>query len=80
VALNRAVAVAEIDGPEAALALVDELELDRYHLAHAIRADLLRRLERDTEAADAYDAAIERAGNEAERAFLRRRRAGLELP
>ena len=46
-ALNRAVAVAEVDGPEAALALVDGLDLDGYHLFHAVRADLLRRLGRD---------------------------------
>ena len=50
VALNRAVAVAEVDGPAAALALVDELDLDGYHLFHAIRADLLRRLGRTEEA------------------------------
>jgi RNA polymerase sigma-70 factor (ECF subfamily) len=77
VALNRAVAVAETDGPAAALAVVDELRLERMHLYHAIRADLLRRLGRDAEAATAYDAAIERAGNAAERAFLERRRAEL---
>jgi RNA polymerase sigma-70 factor (ECF subfamily) len=77
VALNRAVAVAEVDGPEAALALVDGLELDGYHLFHAIRADLLRRLGRDDEAARAYDAAIARAQNAAERAFLEGRRRAL---
>jgi RNA polymerase sigma-70 factor, ECF subfamily len=77
VALNRAVAVAEVEGPEAALALVDGLELDGYHLFHAIRADLLRRLGRDAEAARAYQAAIARAGNEPERAFLERRRRSL---
>jgi RNA polymerase sigma-70 factor (ECF subfamily) len=70
VALNRAVAVAEVEGPGAALALVDGLELDRYHLFHAIRADLLRRLGRNAEAALAYDAAIARTRNTAERAFL----------
>ena len=60
VALNRAVAVAEVRGPDAALALVDELEgLEDLHRFHAIRADLLRRLGRDGEAADAYDAAID---------------------
>jgi RNA polymerase sigma-70 factor (ECF subfamily) len=74
VALHRAVAVAEVDGPGAALALVDALDLDRYHLFHAVRADLLRRLGRDDEAARAYDAAIERTGNEAEKRFLARRR------
>ena len=77
VALNRAVAVAEVEGPEAALALVDELDLDGYHLFHAIRADLLRRLGRGPEAALAYDAAIAVAGNAAERAFLEERRRGL---
>jgi RNA polymerase sigma-70 factor (ECF subfamily) len=73
VALNRAVAVAEVDGPAAALALVDALELESFHLFHAIRADLLRRLGRRSEAADAYDAAIARADNAAQRAFLERR-------
>jgi RNA polymerase sigma-70 factor, ECF subfamily len=77
VALNRAVAVAEVDGPQAALALVDELELGGYHVFHAIRADLLRRLGRDAEAARAYEAAIERTENAAERAFLRRSRQAL---
>ena len=70
VALNRAVAVAEVDGPGAALALVDELDLPRSSLLHAVRADLLRRLGRDVEAAAAYDAAIALAGNAAERSFL----------
>jgi RNA polymerase sigma-70 factor (ECF subfamily) len=74
VALNRAVAVAEVDGPEPALALVDDLDLGVYHLFHAVRADLLRRLGRDGEAVRAYEAAIARARNAAERAFLRRRR------
>ncbi|WP_447008289.1 RNA polymerase sigma factor [Saccharothrix isguenensis] len=73
VALNRAVAVAEVDGPEAALALVDELApLDRYHLFHAVRADLLRRAGRTEEAADAYRRALDLAGNDAERDLLRR--------
>jgi len=76
VALNRAVAVAEVDGPEAALALVEDLDLDRYHLFHAIRADLLRRLGRDAQAALAYDAAIARSENAAERAFLLARASG----
>jgi RNA polymerase sigma-70 factor, ECF subfamily len=70
VALNRTVAVAELDGPAAALALVDELDLDRYYLFHAIRADLLRRLGRRAEADAAYDTAIARTGNAAERAYL----------
>jgi RNA polymerase sigma-70 factor (ECF subfamily) len=72
-ALNRAVAVAEVDGPAAALALVDGLaaaSLDRYYLFHAIRADLLRRLGRRAEADAAYQAALALSGNEAERAHL----------
>jgi RNA polymerase sigma-70 factor (ECF subfamily) len=77
VALNRAVAVAEVEGPEAALALVDGLGLDGYRLFHAIRADLLRRLGRDAEAVLAYEAAIARTGNATERAFLERRRQAL---
>jgi RNA polymerase sigma-70 factor, ECF subfamily len=81
VALNRAVAVAEVEGPAAALDAVDALDapgLDGYHPFHAIRADLLTRLERFDEAAVAYERAIELAGNATERAFLERRRA--ELP
>ena len=74
VALNRAVAVAEVEGPDAALTLVDGLDLDGYHLFHAVRADLLRRLGRNAEAARAYEAAIARAENAAEREFLQRRR------
>jgi RNA polymerase sigma-70 factor (ECF subfamily) len=77
VALHRAVAVAEVSGPAAALDLVDGLDLARHHLFHAVRADLLRRLGRRAEAADAYDAAIALAGNGADRAFLRRRREEL---
>jgi RNA polymerase sigma-70 factor (ECF subfamily) len=73
VALNRAVAVAELDGPEAALALVDSLELGGYHVFHAVRADLLRRLGRSSEAAREYEAAIARSENAVERDFLRRR-------
>src|SRR5690348_10160293 len=79
IALHRAVAVAEVDGPTTALALVDELDLGRHHVFHAVRADLLRRLGRDAEAAAAYEAAIERAGNASERDFLRRRRAALSI-
>jgi RNA polymerase sigma-70 factor, ECF subfamily len=75
--LNRAVAVAEVRGPGAALAELDDLHLDGYYLFHAIRADLLRRLERDADAALAYDAAIVLAANTAERAFLQRRRQSL---
>jgi RNA polymerase sigma-70 factor (ECF subfamily) len=77
VALNRAVAVAEVEGPSAALGLVDELDLDGYHLFHAIRADLLRRLGRDAEAEAAYDRAIARTGNRVEREFLERGRRSL---
>ncbi|MEU8202694.1 RNA polymerase sigma factor [Streptosporangium sp. NPDC049046] len=77
VALNRAVAVAEVDGPQAALTLVEDLDLDDYHLFHAVRADLLRRLGRTTEAARAYEAAIALTHNEAERDFLRRNREAL---
>jgi RNA polymerase sigma-70 factor (ECF subfamily) len=75
VALHRAVAVGEIEGAHAALMLVDAIDLDRYYLFHAIRADLLRRLGRDTEAGRAYDSAIVRCDNAAEREFLRRRRS-----
>jgi RNA polymerase sigma-70 factor (ECF subfamily) len=79
VALNRAVAVAERDGPEAALALVDELAaaLEPYHLLHAVRADLLARLGRPAEAAAAYDEALARTDNAAERTFVESRRAAL---
>jgi len=70
VALNRAVAVAEVDGPAAALALVDRLDLGGYYLFHAIRADLLRRLGRRAEAGVAYESAIARSGNAVERAHL----------
>jgi RNA polymerase sigma-70 factor (ECF subfamily) len=72
-ALHRGVAVAETDGPEAALRLIEGLPLDDYYLYHAVRADLLRRAGRDGEAADAYRAALEKCGNSAERAFLRGR-------
>jgi len=74
VALNRAVAVSEIAGVEQALALIDRLDLEHYYLFHAIRADLLKRLGRYREAAAAYDAAIARTDNAAERAFLQRGR------
>ena len=77
VALHRAVAVAEVDGPGVALRLVDELDLGSYHLFHAIRADLLRRLDRPGEADQAYRAAIAATGNAAERDFLERRRRSL---
>jgi RNA polymerase sigma-70 factor (ECF subfamily) len=77
VALNRAVALAEIKGPAAALTLVNGLDLDRYYLFHAIRADLLRRLGLNAEASAAYDAAISRCENTTEREFLQRQRHAL---
>jgi RNA polymerase sigma-70 factor (ECF subfamily) len=77
VALNRAVAVAETDGPAAGLALLDDLDLSHYHVFHAVRADLLRRLGRRSDAVAAYDAAIALTGNDAERAFLADRRRRL---
>jgi RNA polymerase sigma-70 factor (ECF subfamily) len=90
VALNRAVAVAEVSGPATALTLVDELgaaagpgtgpALAGYYLFHAIRADLLRRLDRPADAAAAYDAALASTANAAEQAFLRRQRDQLRTP
>ncbi|SFF32051.1 RNA polymerase sigma factor [Blastococcus tunisiensis] len=77
VALHRAVAVAEVDGPAAGLALVADLDLPRHHLLPAVLADLLRRLGRAEEARAAYDEALALAGNAADRAFLRGRRARL---
>ena len=77
VALNRSVAVAEVHDPATALGIVDQLSLDGYHLYHATRADLLRRLRRRDEAATAYDAAIARTANQAERSFLQLRRDSL---
>jgi len=76
VRLNRAVAVAELDGPDVALADIERLgeSLDGYHAFHAARADLLRRIGRSEEARTAYDTAIALAGNPAERAYLARRR------
>ncbi|KAA9106339.1 RNA polymerase sigma factor [Microbacterium rhizomatis] len=76
VRLNRAIAVAEVDGPDVALAEIDRLDvtLDGYHAYHAARADLLRRVGRSGESRTAYDRAIELAGNPAERAYLTRRR------
>jgi RNA polymerase sigma-70 factor, ECF subfamily len=80
--LNRAVAVAMADGPEAGLALVDELMstggLAGYHLVDATRADLLRRAGRPGEAAPAYRAALAGARNEGERRYLARRLAACE--
>ena len=80
VALNRAVAIAMADGPAAGLPLLDPLaeDLADYHLFHAARADLLRRLDRDPEAADSYRRALLLATNPQERAFLRRRLSEIE--
>jgi RNA polymerase sigma-70 factor (ECF subfamily) len=72
VALNRAIAIGEVHGAAAALALVNELDLDSYHPFHATRADLLWRLGKDDEAAAAYELAAEMAPTDAERDFLRR--------
>jgi RNA polymerase sigma-70 factor, ECF subfamily len=77
VALNRAAVVAEIEGPEIALPLVESLDLPQYYLFHSIRADLLRRLQRRGEAAAAYEAAIALCVNAAERRFMQRRLAAL---
>jgi len=74
VRLNRAIAIAELDGPEVALAEVDGLPLEDYHAFHATQADLLRRLGRSEESRAAYDRAIALAGNTAETAYLIRRR------
>jgi RNA polymerase sigma-70 factor (ECF subfamily) len=73
-ALNRAVAVGEVHGASSALAIVDALDLDGYYLAHAIRADLLRRLGRDADADAAYARAAALTGNAAERSYLEERR------
>jgi RNA polymerase sigma-70 factor (ECF subfamily) len=78
VELNRAIAVAEDQGPQVALELVDRLELDEFRYLHSTRADLLRRLGRTTEARDAYLRALELADDRAERRLLERRLA--ELP
>jgi RNA polymerase sigma-70 factor (ECF subfamily) len=78
VELNRAVAVAMAEGPERGLELIDAIEgLDRYHLLHAARGDLLRRLGRDGEAADEFRHALELASQPAERAFLEKRLAAM---
>jgi RNA polymerase sigma-70 factor (ECF subfamily) len=82
VALNRAIAIAEVRGPAAALALIDELALDHYYSFHAARADLLARLDRRRAAAAAYQRAAELAPTDAEREFLRlggRGRTGLGI-
>jgi RNA polymerase sigma-70 factor (ECF subfamily) len=84
VALNRAVAVAMVQGPAAALALVDELAasgvLDGYHLLHATRAEMLRRLGANVDAAEAYAEALELVTNDSERRFLQRRLANVRSP
>ena len=77
VAVNRAVAVAEVEGPDAALTLLDGLDLENYYLFHAVRADMLRRLGRNEEAATAYEAAIARTNNLTEREYMQRRLDGL---
>ena len=73
VALHRAVAIAEVSGPAIALAIVDDLDLPGYHVFHATRADLLRRLGRPADAADAYRRALDLTENAAEQAFLTHR-------
>ncbi len=80
VELNRAVALSEVEGPAAGLAAVDGLPLQAYYLFHAVRADLLRRLGRLSEAATEYGLASTRTDNEAERAFLERARAEATAP
>jgi RNA polymerase sigma-70 factor (ECF subfamily) len=84
VSLNRAVAVAMVDGPEPALALIDALaatgDLDGYHLLHAARADLLRRIGSRAEAARSYARALELAANDSERRFLKRRLDEVQSP
>jgi RNA polymerase sigma-70 factor (ECF subfamily) len=77
VELNRAVAVAEAEGPAAGLAIADALELDEYHYLHATRGELLHRLGRDAEARDAYGRALELVHDDAERRLLERRLAAL---
>ena len=78
VALNRAVAVAEVDGPEAALAAIDGLDLDAYQPYHAVRAELFRRVGRTEAAAVAYRRAAELSANPVEREFLERRLSALD--
>jgi RNA polymerase sigma-70 factor (ECF subfamily) len=77
VELNRAVAIAEADGPEAALRLVDTLQLDEYRYFHSTRGELLRRLERRDEAREAFERALALTPDGAERRFLERRIAGI---
>lgn len=84
VSLNRAVAVAMVDGPRPALALIDALaaagELDEYHLLHAARADLLRRVGSKVEAAESYERALALVTNDSERRFLKRRLREVQQP
>ena len=80
VELNRAAAVAEAGDPEAALRLVNGLELENYHYLYSTRAELLRRLDRPDEARDAYERALELVHSDAERGFLERRLADLKDP
>ena len=84
VALNRAVAVAMSDGPQAGLTIIDELaasgELDEYHLLHAARADMFRRLGSNAEAAENYELALSLASNDSERRFLERRLREVRSP
>ncbi|HZX54471.1 MAG TPA: hypothetical protein VFE86_07305, partial [Ilumatobacteraceae bacterium] len=77
VALNRAIAISETDGPATALVIVERLDLEGYHLFHAVRGDLLERLDRHDEAAAAYRHSLELATNDVERDHLRRRLADL---
>jgi RNA polymerase sigma-70 factor, ECF subfamily len=77
VALNRAVAVAEVHGVVHALQLVDAIDLPRYHLYHAVRADLLRRIGRTADAAAAYRLALDNCRNKSERDFLMRQSQSL---
>jgi RNA polymerase sigma-70 factor, ECF subfamily len=79
VRLNEAAAIAEAGDTEGALALMDDLELERYHYLHATRAELLRRLDRIDEARDAYGRALELVHSEPERRFLERRLGGLSI-
>ena len=76
--MNRAIAVAELEGPEAGLALLDGLELDDYRYYHSTRAELLRRLGRGDEARAAYARALEQTQPGPEQRFLERRLAGLD--
>jgi RNA polymerase sigma-70 factor, ECF subfamily len=80
VELNRAIAVAELEGPEAGLAVLDRLELDHYRYFHSARAELLRRAGRDAEAGDAYRRALNLTQTDAERRSLRKQLARLNLP